>query len=206
MLDAPFLLLVFDVVVTLALGAWLGGLAFFTFGLVPIIFKALDRENSRRFVRAIFPIYYNWGVGCTTIALPALVGRALSFPEFRGVWLGIQAALLLGCLLAQLYCGQALTPAINAATEGEPRWKKLHARSVVINLAMLLIALALSIGFAVRPKPQTAGIDEFTPEERARYELEYLLQLATPKKKASQQSEALPAPEDAPKAEEAGRP
>jgi hypothetical protein len=206
MLDAPFLLLVFDVAVTLALGAWLGALAFFTFGLVPIIFKALDRENSRSFVRAIFPIYYNWGVGCTTIALPALVGRALSFPEFRGPWLGIQAALLLGCLLAQLYCGQALTPAINAAPEGEPRWKKLHARSVVINGLVLLVALGLSIGFALRPKPRTAGIDEYTPEERARYDVEYLLQLTTPKKKAAQQSEGVSAPKETPKPEEAGRP
>lgn len=187
MMDAPFLLLVFDAAVTIALGAWLGTLAFFTFGVVPIIFKALDGPNAARFVRAIFPVYYNWGVGCTTVALPALVCRALSFPEFRGWALGVQAAILLACLLAQLYCGQSLTPAINAARDAGPEqdaaFRRLHSRSVAINWLMLLAALGLAIGFASRPAPKSAGIDEYTPQERARYDLEYQLQLTTPKAK-----------------------
>ena len=58
MLSARVLLATFDAVYLIALGVWLGAMAFFSFGIAPIIFKVLDRESAAKFVRALFPKYY----------------------------------------------------------------------------------------------------------------------------------------------------
>ena len=36
----------------------LGAMIFFSFVVAPITFKLLDEENSRKFIRGIFPFYY----------------------------------------------------------------------------------------------------------------------------------------------------
>ena len=39
--------------------AILGIMIFFSFVVAPITFTVLDEENSRKFIRKIFPFYYN---------------------------------------------------------------------------------------------------------------------------------------------------
>ena len=60
-----------------------------------------------------------------------------------------------------LYCGNTLTPAINAARDEGPssadRFDRLHKRSVNLNGAVLLIGIALLIAFASRRVPDEAG-------------------------------------------------
>ncbi len=146
------LIATFDSVYLLALTAWVGSILFFSFAVAPIIFRVLGAESGGKFVRALFPRYYAWGVISSAVALPALICGALSLPERRGPMIGVQAGLIVIGLLIMLYCGNSLTPAINAARdEGPPsadRFDRLHRRSVNLNVVALLIGIVLLIGFA----------------------------------------------------------
>ncbi len=173
-MNAPALLIFFDSAYLIALVAWIGAILFFSFGVAPIIFKVLPAESAARFVRVLFPRYYAWGAMCGAIALPAYLGAPLSFQEFRGPSVALQALLILAGTLLMFYCGQSLTPAINAARDagldGKPRFDRLHRRSVRLNGAVLLIGLGLIVAFAARGGPRTSGIVEPSPAERARLE------------------------------------
>ena len=87
-MDAPTLLAVFDSAFLLAMAAWLGSILFFSFGVAPIVFKALDPPAAARFLRTIFPRYYAWGAYSGMIALGALVCGRLTHPEYRGWTVG----------------------------------------------------------------------------------------------------------------------
>ena len=171
------LLTIFDSVYVVALAAWVGAIMFLSFGVAPIIFRVLGAESAAKFVRALFPRYYAWGVGATAIALPALICGPLSYPELRGASVGVQAGLIVIGLLIMLYCGNSLTPAINAARDAGPaqsaRFDRLHKRSVQLNGVALLLGLGLLVGFAVRRPVQTAGLHEMTPIERVAYDNDF---------------------------------
>jgi hypothetical protein len=169
-------MVLFDAAYLVALTAWVGSILFLSFGVAPLIFRVLGSEAGGRFVRALFPRYYAWGATSAAIALPAYVAVPLSYPEYRGPTVGVQAVLILGSILIMLYAGNVLTPAINAARDAGPaqqaRFERLHRRSVRLNGLVLVIGLALVVAHAIRPPPQTAGIIELTPVERARQQAE----------------------------------
>jgi hypothetical protein len=172
--SARFLLAVFDSVYLVALTAWIGSILFFSFGIAPLIFRVLGAESGARFVRALFPRYYLWGAISGSVVLPAYVAGPLCFPEFRGPRVGVQALVILGCILVMLYSGNSLVPEINRARDegfsSHDRFVRLHRRSVRLNALVLVVGLALLVSFASRSVPRTQGIEEMTPAERARYD------------------------------------
>ena len=176
-MNPRLLLATFDSIYVIALTAWVGAILFFSFGVAPIIFRVLGAEMAAKFVRALFPRYYAWGVGATAIALPALICGALAYPELRGLSVGVQAGMIGVGLLIMLYCGNSLTPAINAARDAGPdqaaRFDRLHKRSVRLNGVALLLGLILLVGFAIRRPVQTAGLRELTPTERVAYDNDF---------------------------------
>ena len=176
-MNSRLLLAIFDGVYVTALAAWVGAVLFLSFGVAPIIFRVLGAEAAAQFVRALFPRYYAWGVGATAVALPALVCGALAYPELRGGMVLVQAGLIGIGLLIMLYCGNSLTPAINAARDAGPdqaaRFDRLHRRSVQLNGVALLLGLALLAIFAVRRPVRTAGLAEMTPAERVAYDNDF---------------------------------
>lgn len=175
-MTARLLLPMFDAVYLLALASWVGSVLFFSFGVAPVIFRVLGKEAGGRFVRVLFPRYYAWGVVSGAIALPALAAVPLAFPEYRGPWIGLQAGLVLAGILIFLYCGNSLTPAINAARdegpEGAERFDRLHKRSVQLNAIALLLGVVLLGVHATRRPPSTRGIRELTPQEALEYDRE----------------------------------
>ena len=166
----------FDAVYSLALASWVGSVLFFSFGVAPVIFRVLGKEAGGRFVRVLFPRYYAWGVVSGAIALPALAAVPLAFPEYRGPWIGLQAGLVLAGILIFLYCGNSLTPAVNAARDEGPesaeRFDRLHQRSVRLNAIALLLGVVLIGVHASRRPPTTRGIQELTPQEALEYDRE----------------------------------
>jgi Domain of unknown function (DUF4149) len=166
------LLALFDSVYVLALSTMIGGIVFFTFVIAPLVFHVLGAEWGGRFVRALFPRYYLWNAILGAIALPAFVAGPLCFPEYRGIRVGIQAAVLLACILMMLYGGNTLVPQINRARDSGPSsqdlFERLHRRSVVLNAAVIVGGIGLLVAFACRPAPRTEGIVELSPIERAR--------------------------------------
>lgn len=170
------LLGLFDAVYLLAMTAMVGGILFFSFAVAPVIFRVLGEELGGRFVRALFPRYYQWGAISGAIALPAYVAGPLCFPEYRGIAVGLQSAALLACTLVMLYGGNSLVPRINRARDqgpaGHDRFVRLHRRSVRLNALVLVLGIALLVAFATRPVPRTEGIVELSPTDRARREYE----------------------------------
>jgi uncharacterized membrane protein len=170
------LLALFDSVYVLALAVMVGGIVFFSFVVAPVIFRVLGAESGGRFVRALFPRYYQWNAILGAIALPAFVAGPLCFPEYRGIGVGVQSAVLLACVLIMLYGGNSLVPQINQARDAGPsshdRFERLHRRSVLLNAAAMVGGIGLLVGFACRPAPRTSGIVELSPLERARREQE----------------------------------
>lgn len=164
--------MIFDAVYGICLASWVGSILFFSFGVAPIIFRVLPAESAAKFVRALFPRYYLWGAISAATALPAFLGVPLAFPEYRGGAVGLQALLIVASVLVLLYCGNTLTPAINAARDagpaGQARFDRLHRRSGRLNGVVLAIGLGLLVGFAARPSPRTGGLAELPPEIRAR--------------------------------------
>jgi hypothetical protein len=173
-----YLLGLFDSIYVLCLAAMAGGIVFFTFVVAPVIFRVLGPEAGGRFVRALFPRYYLWNAILGSIALPAFVAGPLCFPEYRGIAVGIQAGLLLGCILSMLYGGNSLVRQINQARDegasSHARFERLHRRSVVLNAAVMVAAIGLLVAFACRPGPRTEGIVELSPIERVRREEDQL--------------------------------
>ncbi len=177
-MDARALLAVFDSVYVIAMTAWVGSILFFSFGVAPIIFQVLPQDEAARFVRALFPRYYLWGAISGALALPALLGTPLSHNELRGPAVALQAFLIIGGILVMLYCGNSLTPQINAARDsgpaGKDRFHALHRRSVRLNGVVLLMGVVLLIAFATRPQPTSGGIVEMSPIESLNYDQAFL--------------------------------
>jgi len=175
--QARLLLAIFDGVYAFALASWVGSVLFFSFGVAPVIFRVLGAEAGARFVRALFPRYYAWGVVSGAIALPALVAAPLTFPEYKGYWVLLQAGLVVAGILIFLYCGNSLTPAINAARDAGPdgsaRFDRLHKRSVRLNAVALLIGIVLLVAHATRRPPTTEGTREMSPAERVEYDRQF---------------------------------
>lgn len=173
-MTARSLLALFDSVYVLALTAWVGSVFYFSFGLAPILFKEPGAEWGGRFLKSLLPRFYAWGTSWGAIALPSLMGVPLSFPEFRGPLVALQALSILAGILVMLYGGNTLTPALNAAREalpaGKERLDRLQRRAVWLNHAVLVLGAGLIVAFANRPAPRTLGIVEMTPRERARYD------------------------------------
>ena len=47
----------------------LGIMLFFSFVIAPVVFTTLDENNARKFIRRIFPFYYNVNLGISFIVL-----------------------------------------------------------------------------------------------------------------------------------------
>ena len=82
----------------------LGIMLFFSFVIAPVIFTTLDEDNARKFIRRIFPSYYNVNLGLSLIVL--LIFLFLSI-------LGIDFYLILAITLLFVTSNYLLMPLIN---------------------------------------------------------------------------------------------
>ncbi len=129
------------ITVTLILSLVVGGMAFFSGVVAPIVFKALDTDNGGKFLRAIFPVYYLY-MGAMAIA--AMVLLYLDGRQFDSSVLALIAA---GFLVARF----VLVPRINqfrdAARAGdeqaEKSFGKLHRGSVILNTIQFAAAFGI---------------------------------------------------------------
>ncbi len=131
--------LLIDVIVSLLLGSML----FFAAVVAPTVFRALDAADAGKFLRAIFPRYYLWGIVLSVIALLVCV-----FHSPKG------AALMALVLAGFVYSRQLLMPAINSArdrwhesdnAQDKAEFSALHRRSVIINVAQMVMLVIIVI-------------------------------------------------------------
>ena len=116
----------------------LGIMLFFSFVIAPVVFTTLDEDNARKFIRRIFPFYYNVNLGLSLIVL--LIFLFLSK-------LGIDFYLILLITLLFATSNYLLMPLINKYRDEkqDKKFKYSHFISVVINFVQIVFLLVMLI-------------------------------------------------------------
>ena len=116
----------------------LGIMLFFSFVIAPVVFTTLDEENARKFIRRIFPFYYNVNLGISFIVL--IIFFILS--NF-----GINFYLILAVVLLFAISNYLLMPIINKYRDNkqDKKFKYSHFISVVINFIQMICLVILLV-------------------------------------------------------------
>ena len=116
----------------------LGIMLFFSFVIAPVVFTTLDEDNARKFIRRIFPFYYNVNLGLSLIVL-------LTFLFLSK--LGIDFYLILVITLLFATSNYLLMPLINKYRDEnqDKKFKYSHFISVVINFVQMLFLVVMLI-------------------------------------------------------------
>ena len=116
----------------------LGIMLFFSFVIAPVVFTTLDDENARKFIRRIFPFYYNVNLVISFIIL-------LTF--FFLSKFGIKFILILTITILFAISNYYLMPLINKYRDEKQnkKFKYSHFISVVINFIQMIFLVFLLI-------------------------------------------------------------
>ena len=116
----------------------LGIMLFFSFVIAPVVFTTLDEDNARKFIRRIFPFYYNVNLGLSFIVLLTFVFLSK---------LGIEFYLILAICALFATSNYLLMPLINKYRDEkqDKKFKYSHFLSVAINFAQMIFLVLLLI-------------------------------------------------------------
>tara|TARA_B100000524_G_scaffold345297_1_gene243710 strand:+ start:134 stop:523 length:390 start_codon:yes stop_codon:yes gene_type:complete len=116
----------------------LGIMLFFSFVIAPVVFTTLDDENARKFIRRIFPFYYNVNLVISFIVL-------LTF--FFLSKFGIEFILIITITILFAISNYYLMPLINKYRDEKQnkKFKYSHFISVVINFIQMIFLVFLLI-------------------------------------------------------------
>ena len=116
----------------------LGIMLFFSFIVAPVVFTTLNEENARKFIRKIFPYYYNVNLGISFIVLLIF----LILGDFK---IDFYLILLITILFA--FSNYILMPLINKYRDEkiDKKFKYSHSLSVVINFVQMICLVFLLI-------------------------------------------------------------
>ena len=111
---------------------------FFSFVIAPVVFTTLDEHNARKFIRRIFPFYYNVNLGVSLIILIILIFLSK---------LGIDFFLILSISILFATSSFLLMPLINKYRDEKQdrKFKYFHFISVVINFVQMLFLVIILI-------------------------------------------------------------
>ncbi len=118
--------------------AILGIMVFFSFVVAPVTFTSLDEENARKFIRKIFPFYYN-----VNFALGSLV--TVIYIILKSYSLNFFLILTVSILFA--ISNFILMPLINKYRDErkDKQFKYSHFLSVMINFIQVLLLLIILV-------------------------------------------------------------
>ena len=116
----------------------LGIMLFFSFVIAPVVFTTLDEDNARKFIRRIFPFYYNVNLGISFIVL-------LTFIFLNN--LGVDFYLILAVSSLFAISNYLLMPLINKYRDEkqDQKFKYSHFISVVINFVQMIFLVILLV-------------------------------------------------------------
>tara|TARA_Y100000591_G_scaffold167108_1_gene144117 strand:- start:81 stop:479 length:399 start_codon:yes stop_codon:yes gene_type:complete len=114
----------------------LGIMLFFSFVVAPLVFTTLDEENARKFIRRIFPYYYNVNLGVSLILLLIL----LLTSNFE-----VKFYLILVVTILFAISNYLLMPIINKFRDEkqDKKFKYSHLISVIFNFLQILILVII---------------------------------------------------------------
>ena len=119
----------------------LGIMLFFSFVIAPVVFTTLNEENARKFIRRIFPFYYNVNLGISL------------FVTFLFIFLGnLKSDFFLILAVAILFAvsNYLLMPLINKFRDenNNKKFKYLHLISVIVNFIQMLFLVIILIQYS----------------------------------------------------------
>ncbi len=116
----------------------LGIMLFFSFVIAPVVFTTLDEDNARKFIRRIFPFYYNVNLAISFAVL-------LTFLFLSKLGVDFYLILLITILFAT--SNYLLMPLINKYRDEkqDKKFKYSHFISVVINFVQMICLVFLLI-------------------------------------------------------------
>ena len=116
----------------------LGIMLFFSFVIAPVVFTTLDEDNARKFIRRIFPFYYNVNLVISFVVL-------LTFLFLSKLGVDFYLILLITILFAT--SNYLLMPLINKYRDEkqDKKFKYSHFISVVINFVQMICLVSLLI-------------------------------------------------------------
>ena len=116
----------------------LGIMLFFSFVIAPVVFTTLDEYNARKFIRRIFPFYYNFNLGISFIVLLTFIFLSK---------LGIDFYLILSIFTLFAISNYLLMPLINKFRDEkqDKKFKYSHFISVAINFVQMIFLVLLLI-------------------------------------------------------------
>ena len=116
----------------------LGIMLFFSFVIAPVVFTTLDEDNARKFIRRIFPYYYNVNLMISFVIL--LIFLFLSK-------LGVDFYLILLITILFATSNYLLMPLINKYRDKkqDKKFKYSHFISVAINFIQMICLVFLLI-------------------------------------------------------------
>ena len=116
----------------------LGIMLFFSFVIAPVVFTTLDEANARKFIRRIFPFYYNVNLAISLIVLFTFLFLSK---------LGIDFYLILAITILFATSNYLLMPLINKYRDEkqDKKFKYSHFISVVINFVQMICLVFLLI-------------------------------------------------------------
>ena len=116
----------------------LGIMLFFSFVIAPVVFTTLDDENARKFIRRIFPFYYNVNLVISFIVLVTF----FFLSKF-----GIEFILIITITILFAISNYYLMPLINKYRDEKQnkKFKYSHFISVLINFIQIIFLVFLLI-------------------------------------------------------------
>ena len=115
-----------------------GIMLFFSFVVAPVTFTALNEENARKFIRKIFPYYYNVNLAISSFVLIFFILLKIFSLDFY---------LILSVAVLFAVSNFILMPLINKYRDEnqDKRFKQLHFISVLINFVQIILLLIILI-------------------------------------------------------------
>ena len=116
----------------------LGIMLFFSFVIAPVVFTTLDEDNARKFIRRIFPFYYNVNLMISFVVL-------LTFLFLSKLGVDLYLIILITILFAT--SNYLLMPLINKYRDEkqDKKFKYSHFISVAINFVQMICLVFLLI-------------------------------------------------------------
>ena len=114
----------------------LGIMLFFSFVIAPVVFTTLDEENARKFIRKVFPFYYNVNLVISFIVL-------ITFILLSKIGFDFYLILVITVLFAT--SNYLLMPLINKYRDEkqDKKFKFSHFLSVLINFVQMICLVFL---------------------------------------------------------------
>ena len=116
----------------------LGIMLFFSFVIAPVVFTTLDENNARKFIRRIFPFYYNVNLGISFIVLITFILLSK---------IGFDFYLILAITLLFAISNYLLMPLINKYRDAkqDKKFKYSHFISVLINFIQMICLVIILV-------------------------------------------------------------